>query len=169
LVAQALVVWLTHHDILIPGYDEGRIRPYEIPGVDILINGHIHRRLDEVRTGGTRWLTPGNISRRSRSDASRDHVPAVLRIDVGPTECELKYVEVPHRPFDEVFHESVLDAPDIGSESAFVAGLAELQTRRTASGAGLQQFLEQNVAQFSPAVAAEIRQLAKEVITDGAT
>jgi predicted phosphodiesterase len=166
--AEAFVIWLTHHDILIPGYDEGRIRPCEIPGVDLVVNGHIHRRLDEVRSGRTRWLTPGNISRRSRSDASRDHVPAVLRIDCLPAGCELRYVEVPHRPFDEVFHESVLDAPAIGGESAFVAGLAELQARRTASGAGLQQFLEQNVAQFSPAVAAEIIQLAKEVITDGA-
>ena len=66
-----LVIWLAHHDILIPGYDEGRIRPYAIEGVDLLINGHIHRRLDEIRVGSTRWLTPGNISRRSRNDATR--------------------------------------------------------------------------------------------------
>jgi hypothetical protein len=63
--AKPLVVWLTHHDILIPGYDEGRIKPLEIAGVELLINGHIHRRLEEVRAGGTRWLTPGNISRRA--------------------------------------------------------------------------------------------------------
>src|SRR5688572_5380979 len=68
-----LVIWLTHHDLLIPGYDEGRIRPREIPGVELVINGHIHRRLEEVRTGKTCWLTPGNISRRSRNDATRAH------------------------------------------------------------------------------------------------
>jgi DNA repair exonuclease SbcCD nuclease subunit len=162
-----LVVWLTHHDVLIPGYDEGRIKPREIPGVELLINGHIHRRLEEIRVGGTRWLTPGNISRRSRNDASREHVPAVLRLDVSPESYELTYVEVPHQPFEEVFHEAVADAPLGTGGSAFVAGLAELQARRTDSGAGLLPFLEQNLGQYQPAVAAEIMKLAREVIGDG--
>jgi DNA repair exonuclease SbcCD nuclease subunit len=165
--ATPLVIWLTHHDILIPGYDEGRIKPFEIVGVELLINGHIHRRLEEVRAGRTRWLTPGNISRRSRSDASRDHVPAALRIDISPEDYQLSYVEIPHRPFGEVFHALVLDAPAAAGASAFVAGLAELQARRTASGAGLMEFLEQNVIQFSPSVAAEIMHLAMEVTNDG--
>ena len=50
-----------------------------------------------------------------------------------------------------------------------MAGLAELQARRTASGAGLMEFLDQNVSQFSPPVAAEIRHLAAEVTSDGVT
>jgi Calcineurin-like phosphoesterase len=162
-----LVLWLTHHDILIPGYDEGRIKPVEIPGVDLLINGHIHRRLAEIRCGQTRWLTPGNISRRSRSDASRDHVPAVLRMDVTTRGHELQYIEVPHRPFEEVFHDYVAEAPVDTSPSAFVRGLAELQARRTASGAGLAEFLQHNVSQFEPAVAAEILRLAEEVLSNG--
>jgi hypothetical protein len=168
--ANSLVLWLTHHDVLIPGYDEGRIRPFEIEGVDLLINGHIHRRLDQVAVGRTRWLTPGNIARRSRSDACRLHAPAVLRIDVALTSFELQYVEVPHRPFDEVFHEAILDQQAAPTEqSAFVAGLAELQARRTASGAGLMQFLEQNLTEFQPAVAAEIMHLAQEVTSYGKT
>jgi len=158
-----LVIWLTHHDVLIPGYDEGRIKPFDIEGVDLLINGHIHRRLDEIRAGRTRWLTPGNISRRSRNDATRDHVPSVLRLDVMPTSYELCYIEVPHRPFDEVFHECIMDAPAEDGQSAFIRGLAELQTRRTASGAGLLDFLKQNVGQFAPDVSAEIMNLAQEV------
>ena len=162
-----LVVWLTHHDILIPGYDEGRIRPFAMKGVDLVINGHIHRRLADIVAGPTRWLTPGNISRRSRSDATRDHVPSVLRIDVSPANYAMQYVEVPHRPFDEVFHEQILDAPQERGASAFVTGLAELQARRTASGAGLAEFLAQTVTQFSTAVAAEIMQLQAEVSCDG--
>jgi DNA repair exonuclease SbcCD nuclease subunit len=164
---EPLVVWLTHHDVLIPGYDEGRIKPFEIEGVDLLINGHIHRRLEEIRAGPTRWLTPGNISRRSRNDATRAHVPSVLRITPQASGYELTYVEVPHRPFDEVFHEVVIDAAVDTSQSAFVRGLAELQARRTASGAGLREFLEHNVNQFVPAVADEIMRLADEVMNDG--
>jgi DNA repair exonuclease SbcCD nuclease subunit len=158
-----LVIWLAHHDVLIPGYDEGRIRPREIPGVELLINGHIHRRLDEVRVGGTRWLTPGNIARRKRDDIVRRHVPSVLRIDVRPADYDLAYVEVPHRPFDEVFHEEILEAPSALGNSAFVAGLAELLTRRTASGAGLDEFLQKNLGQFPEPVAREIRTLQAEI------
>ena len=42
------------------------LEPCEIRGVDLVINGHIHRRLEDVQKGCTTWLTPGNISRRSR-------------------------------------------------------------------------------------------------------
>ena len=159
-----LVMWLAHHDISVPGYEEqGRFSPRELDGVDLVVNGHIHRRLDEVQAGDTRWVTPGNISRRSRSDAVRDHVPSVLRVDVTQDGFELDTVTVPHRPFDEVFHEAVLD-PDVDtSESAFVSGLAELEARRTASGAGLMSFLDNNLEQFDDAVASEIRALAEEV------
>ena len=120
-----------------------------------------------MQAGGTLWLTPGNISRRARSDLTREHVPAVLRIDVSPHDYRLSHVEVPHRPFDEVFHEEALEAPERAGESAFVAGLAELQARRTATGAGLLEFLDQNLGQFEPAVAIEIKRLAAEVTSDG--
>jgi DNA repair exonuclease SbcCD nuclease subunit len=158
-----LVVWLTHHDILCPGYDDGRIAPTEIDGIDFVVNGHIHRRLEPVACGRTTWLTPGNISRRSRNDASRLHVPSVLRIDVDGAAHNLSYVTVPHLPFDEVFHEGVVETIIPDRPSAFVEGLAELQSRRTASGAGLIEFLNQNLNQFEPAVADEIRRLASEV------
>ncbi len=162
-----LAIWLTHHDINIPGYDEGWIKPHEVEGVELLINGHIHRRLESIQAGGTLWITPGNISRRSRSDASRAHVPAVLRIDVTPHDYRLLNVEVPHRPYDEVFYEAVLSESSETSPSAFVAGLAELQARRTAGGAGLMDFLKQNLEQFEAPVANEIMNLAKEVTENG--
>jgi DNA repair exonuclease SbcCD nuclease subunit len=163
-----LVVWLTHHDVQIPGYDEGRIAPRGIDGIDLVINGHIHRRLNEVRAGKTVWWTPGNISRRSRNDACRDHVPSALRLDVSRDGYDLRYIEVPHRPFDEVFYDAVMGTPSDDGASAFVAGLAELQARRTATGAGLMEFLEQNLSQFEPAVANEIMTLAEEVTHEGA-
>ncbi|MFO7781159.1 MAG: metallophosphoesterase, partial [Spirochaetia bacterium] len=176
--SRPLGIWLSHHDIIAPGYEEqGRLRPREIAGVDLVVNGHIHRELGEVEVGATRWVTPGNISRRSRSDAVRDHVPSVLRLDVrgagdraGPgaagrpgADYELTRVTVPHAPFDEVFHPLVAGEETDTSASAFVSGLAELQARRTQSGAGLMSFLEQNLNQFDEAVAAEIRSLAEEV------
>lgn len=172
--APRLVFWLTHHDVIVPGYEEqGRLETRSIDRIDLVINGHIHRRLGDVQRDHTLWITPGNISRRTRSDASRDHVPSVLRIDInnngsGPG-YERRIIEVPHQPFDDVFHPELVDAAadaDAGS-SAFVAGLRELQARRTEGGAGLMSFLEKNLPQFDGDVAAEIKRLAKEVTDNG--
>ncbi len=146
---EPLVIWLTHHDVDIPGYDAGRFKPHEIENVDLLINGHIHKRLDPVQVGQTLWLTPGNISRRSRSERSRNHIPRVIRIDVGEMDYEIVDVVVPHRPFEEVFHDSLDDDGSEPTGSDFVAGLKELQARRTQSGAGLREFLAQNLEQFA--------------------
>ncbi len=163
LEQQPLVIWLTHHDIDTPGYDGGRIAPFEIENVDLVINGHIHRRLAPVQRGRTRWLTPGNISRRSRAEAIRQHVPTALRIDIDATSWSIHDVPVPHQPAGAVFHETILTGDPEESGSRFVDGLRELLLRRTDSGAGLHQFLEQNLGQFEPAVASEIRELAKLV------
>ena len=92
----------------------------------MVINGHVHNRLRTIGTGRTLWMTPGNISRRIRNGATRSQVPAVLRIDVTPAGWTHQYVEVPHRPFDEVFYETVSDGPADEATSAFVTGLAEL-------------------------------------------
>lgn len=163
-----LVFWLTHHDVIVPGYEEqGRLKTREIPGVDLVVNGHIHRHLEDVATGRTTWMTPGNISRRSRSDATRDHKPSVLRIDINPDGFTRQIVEVPHQSFDEVFHPEIVDVAPTKGASSFVAGLAELQARRTESGAGLLSFLEKNMPQFESSVAIEIMALAKEVTQRG--
>jgi len=164
----AFVVWLTHHDILIPGYDEGRIKPTEIDGIDLVINGHIHRKLETVEAGKTHWLTPGNISRRSRSEAVRAHDPSVLRIGIKADWFTLEEIEVPHRPFEDVFHEAITETTATVGSSAFVAGLAELQSRRTAGGAGIKEFLQQNLDQFEPNVATEIWKLVEQVTTESA-
>lgn len=163
---EPLVVWMTHHDILIPGYDEGRIRPVEIPGVDLLVNGHIHRHLADVQQGQTLWLTPGNISRRARSDASREHVPSALRINVAPQTYTIERVVIPHGRFEDVFHEAVVETATEAAGSAFIAGLAELQSRRTVGGAGLMEFLQHNLTQYEPAVANEIMSLTQEVMNE---
>ena len=108
-------------------------------------------------------MTPGNITRRTRSDASRDHVPAALRVDITPDSWSTQHVEVPHQPFELVFHEALADDGSAATgDSAFVSGLAELQSRRTETGEGLFAFLDRNLEQFEPAVAEEIRRLARE-------
>ena len=164
---QPMVVWLTHHDIDIGDYENGRIKPFSIENVPLLINGHIHRRMAPVEMGETLWMTPGNISRRSRSDAARRHEPAAMLVTVSPPAkplaFETTYVAVPHESADKVFYEAVADELAELGPSAFIAGLRELQQTRTESGAGLHEFLQKNIQQFSDDVAAEIMTLAESV------
>ena len=169
----ALVFWVSHHDVRVPGYeDQGRFDPRPISGIDVVVNGHIHRRLSDCPTGSTLWVTPGNIARRSRSDATEQHVPAALRIDIDVDSWAAHHVEVPHQPFDEVFYASLLPDPATSDDmnapsSAFVNGLAEMLARKTDTAAGLMAFLELNLGQFDKAVAEEIRKLAEEITNNG--
>jgi DNA repair exonuclease SbcCD nuclease subunit len=163
-----LTLWLTHHDLTFPNAEEAVVTNLtEIPGIDYVLNGHIHRRASsDVVRGQTTWMNPGNIARRSRSDSIRGHVPAVLRLDVTNEGQWFHYITLPHAPQEEVFYD--LDGID-GSEatsdrSSFVSGLALLQSRKTESGAGLLKFLDDNLSQFDLEVAQEIRRLAQQVV-----
>ncbi len=90
-----------------------------------------------------------------------------MRIDISREGWSHDYVEVPHKPFDEVFHEAILEDAAIATPSAFVSGLAELQSYRTETGEGLMAFLERNLHQLEGDVTSEIRKLAEEVISNG--
>lgn len=163
--AKPTVVWLTHHDVEIGSYENGRLTPYEMINVDLLINGHIHRPADPVRKGNTTWMNPGNISRRSRSAHNRAHVPTVLEVTFPESGFDTKQIVVPHESFETVFYlDDVDESESTEQRSDFVTGLRELTMRRTSSGAGLMEFLDKNLDSFSDDVAAEIRGLAKQVI-----
>ncbi|WP_206295172.1 metallophosphoesterase family protein [Humisphaera borealis] len=159
------VLWATHHDLRFPGFEEaGRMDCREVKGVDLIVNGHIHRELHDVATGRTRWMNPGSLCRIARSDASREHVPGVLRVDVSTEGLAYRRVTVPHLPFDEVFHPDVESEPVEVRQSLFIRDLEKLQSVRTTAGVGLREFLASNLDQFEPAVSQEIRLLAEEVL-----
>ena len=158
------VVLATHHDMGLAGYEMGRIQPAELEGVDVVVNGHIHRRLQEMRIGKTRWLNPGNIARVSRSDAFRAFVPSTIVLKPQENGFHAEWIEIPHQSFDEVFHEGVEEEEATGNESVFVRGLAELQARRTQTGAGLREFLDGNLEQFEEEIRQEIESLAAEAL-----
>ena len=131
------VFWVTHHDVRFPGYEESaRFGCFEIPGVDVVINGHIHRVLPDVKIGQTTWMNPGNIARVSRSDATRQHAPAALRMDISADGWRAERVAIPHQSFDEVFHAEIEVQSVETEQSSFIQALAALEQNRTASGAG---------------------------------
>ncbi|MBU2741872.1 metallophosphoesterase [Acidithiobacillus albertensis] len=70
-----MVIALTHADFAFAGAYPGAKEIVEIPGVDMVVNGHMHKLCPTVRRGNTLWWNPGNITRMSMDCES--HAPRV--------------------------------------------------------------------------------------------
>ncbi len=158
------VVWVTHHDLRFPDYDGGRFGLKELPGIDLVVNGHIHTHKPPQRRGRTLWCNPGGISRLTRSVYTRTMEPAASLWQPGlaaPTR-----LVIPHRPFEEIFP-PFSDAEELRQdtldESMFIKGLENLMIRKTTEGIGLKSFLEANLNPADP-VDAMIWELYTEVM-----
>jgi hypothetical protein len=144
------VVWLTHHNIQFPEFEERAYSIRELPGIDWLINGHIHRPQPTVVKGQTTWANPGNITRLTFTRRSMVREPAAAVWTPGCEELE-KWV-VPYLPFTEVFPDQDLppEEQEVDGESNFIKGLERLAWQRTREGTGLRQFLEENLSKKTP-------------------
>lgn len=147
------VVWVSHHNISFPDSEvKDKHRPIrDLPGIDWLINGHHHRPHESVNSGSTIWANPGNITRLVFSRLAMERIPQAA---IWTPECEeLEKWDVPHNDFYEVFPDQdfppeVEDAE--AAESKFLQGLERLAWKRTHEGAGLKQFLEENIDPEEP-------------------
>jgi DNA repair exonuclease SbcCD nuclease subunit len=139
-------VWLTHHSIGFPDNLERHIKIREIPGLDWIVNGHLHRSQPTVVAGRTHWANPGNITRLKFNRRSKERRPAAAIWRPGV--ADLEFWPVPHRPFEEVFPDQEFPPEEVEpkeAKSRFLEGLARLAWRRTREGAGLKEFLEANL------------------------
>lgn len=144
-------VWLTHHNINFPDYQEKNVKIREIPGLDWVINGHIHQPQPTVRAGRTHWANPGSMARLTFTRRTKARAPSAAIWRPG-MEDVLRWI-VPHRPFEEVFPDQDFPPEDTGTAEAssqFLEGLARLAWRRTREGAGLQAFLTDNLRPDDP-------------------
>ncbi|WP_027720508.1 metallophosphoesterase [Maridesulfovibrio zosterae] len=145
------VVWVTHHNISFPDCKKLQHTIKEKSGIDWIINGHIHGPRESIIEGMTTWANPGNISRLIFSQFGLERKP-----QAGiwtPDGEDLDLWEIPHRDFYEVFpdQEFPLELEDAeAAESKFLQGLERLAWKRTHEGAGLKQFLEENIDPHEP-------------------
>ncbi len=159
------VFWLTHHNLVFnsEGNDMLSIRP--IAGIDFVINGHIHTPQSPQQQGNTQWLNPGNIARVSRGDTHSLRQPQVLLMFPDTQGWRSENRIVPHEPYETVFHAQIAQNVETAAQpSAFITGLAELQSRQSHSGAVLKEFLEENLKNVDAQVADYIFELAQEFI-----
>ncbi len=141
-----VVIWLTHHDLHFPDYEAGKVALKEIPGVDMIVNGHIHTPKPPQQCGQTLWINPGGISRVNRSPVTQKIQPAAALWHPGLIVPES--IPINHQPFEEVFLPFTADESSRHyalDESLFIKGLENLLIRKTAEGVGLKSFLEANL------------------------
>lgn len=139
-------VWLAHHNVGFPDFQDKHLKIREIEGLDWVVNGHIHRPQPTVAAGRTHWANPGNITRLKFNRRSKERRPAAAIWRPGL--ADLEYWPIPHRPFEEVFPDQPFPPEEVeakAAESRFLEGLARLAWRRTREGAGLKEFLEANL------------------------
>ena len=144
------VLWLTHHNIQFPEFIDRAYSIKELPGIDWLVNGHIHRPQQTITKGQTTWANPGNITRLTFTRRSMDREPAASIWVPGCEDLE-KWV-VPFETFDVVFPDQELppEEQEVEGESNFIKGLERLAWQRTHEGVGLKQFLSDNVKKEGP-------------------
>ncbi|NDV18180.1 metallophosphoesterase [Pseudodesulfovibrio sp. JC047] len=144
------VLWVTHHNIQFPEFIDRAYSIKELPGIDWLVNGHIHRPQTTITKGQTTWANPGNITRLTFNRRSMEREPAASIWTLG---CEdLVPWVVPFLPFDHVFPDQELPAEELAAEgeSKFISGLERLAWQRTHEGTGLKQFLQENLSTQTP-------------------
>lgn len=153
--APEIVLWGTHHSLGFPEYMDKQVKPVEIPGVDWIVNGHLHRPQPTLERGRTRWANPGSMTRMRFTRLNIERRPAGV---YWTPECqesgELHRWEAPFLPFAEVFPSQELPTEDRQEikdrESLFLQGLERLSWRKTREGLGLKQFLQSNVVPDAP-------------------
>jgi hypothetical protein len=74
---EVFCIWLTHHNLAFGDTYPGVQFLHEIKGVDMLVNGHIHKTKKPIKIGKMLAHNPGNITRWSKDCA--DHIPAVWK------------------------------------------------------------------------------------------
>ncbi|WP_320171448.1 metallophosphoesterase [Maridesulfovibrio sp.] len=145
------VIWTAHHNISFPECAKQHYDIKEKTGIDWIINGHIHRPRETVTAGMTSWANPGNITRLVFSRMALERRPQAA---IWTPDCtDLEKWEVPHRDFYEVFPDQEFppEPEDMEkAESRFLQGLERLAWQRTHEGAGLRQFLEDNIDPQTP-------------------
>jgi predicted phosphodiesterase len=143
------VIWITHHNLAYPGLKNKNVRLREIPGVDWVVNGHLHRPQPLLHMGGTRYANPGNITRVAFVRENQDRVPAAVIWRPGAE--DLESWAVPHKPFSEVFPDQELPPEEeTPAGEGFLAGIERLRWRRTREGLGLKQFLAEHLDEAAP-------------------
>jgi DNA repair exonuclease SbcCD nuclease subunit len=114
-ITDVTTVMVTHANLLPTGHSfYGDFINYDKldPGVDMLLNGHLHKGYESVQVGQTMYICPGSIARVSRDD-TRDAVECVY-CEFYEDKGSFKFwpIRIPLTPYDDAFKETVYVTPE---------------------------------------------------------
>lgn len=148
------VVWFTHHDIALGDGYPGAVKPFEIVGCDVAVNGHIHANRKAEKVGRTLWQNPGTINRATYDEVG--HVPRAWVLGAAP---RLEAVELPHEHDVLELTGKLIEAAGAGAvarsvtqvvDSVFVSMLKAETTgemRQSGDGSGIAEEMEALIAE----------------------
>lgn len=150
-------ILLTHDNIEFDSSKNypGMVKPKEIPGCELVVNGHMHMAKEPVQQGLTTWFNPGNIVRLSVN--LRDHKPSVW---AWYPDRDMERYELKHK--EHVFDLSGYSADSIEkveyNESDFARLLGEqakeaLERPQSDKGDFLEETLQATFDRLSPSEA----------------
>lgn len=116
---QGAAILATHHDLAFGSAYPGAAPLVEIPGVAMVVNGHMHATKPMVRKGQTAYHNPGNIEPLSID--LEDHIPRAWMWD-GANFDLLTPFDLPHGK--DLFNRHGMQAPTGDSDIAVDALLA---------------------------------------------
>lgn len=167
MAPNAPVIALTHADFAFAGAYPGAKEIVEIHGVDMVVNGHMHKLCPTVRRGGTLWWNPGNITRMSMD--CEGHAPRVWSWLLG--EDTLTGIHLPHEKF--VFNRvGVAVEPDVKGLKAEISNQPDtLVSSRFVEMLKEQRLQDSTVTEDASGLMEEIRivcseKKVNEVVTD---
>lgn len=172
------LIWLTHHDLAFDSAYPGAEEIHEVKGVDLMVNGHMHKTQKPIRHGDMVAFNPGNITRMTTD--CRDHEPSVWiwKPEFGQ-HLEQRKLVVEKDIFNligQMYEPVEVDAEEAKAmelihQSRFTQLLKERQSddaEKTDDGAFLKEDLEGVFVdrQTSPAVRAALMSLLEETLEE---
>ncbi len=98
---EVTVIWISHHHVAFGDFRDNPIAIQEIPGVHLVVNGHIHRPQPSETRGMTRWVNPGSMTRLTQTPHTLKRQPKAAIWRLGDTEPQP--LRIPHLPVETVF------------------------------------------------------------------
>ncbi len=156
-------ILVAHASILPPGdsrpYPHHMVDELKLPGIDIVLSGHIHEDLGIHELPNLWFANVGSLARVSRTKEARERIPAVLEVELNRKSVHFtRHKLTSARPADDVF--LVKEVKEERQPSDFAAAITEGLELETVP---LDELVAEHTKGLPEQVAAKLRYYLTEV------